>query len=61
MTTEQTPLLASEAAPEADHNLIYSRFSPRRKHTIVALIAWTCFIPCTALSLLIRGYSYNGD
>lgn len=46
MTTEQTPLLASEAA-ESDHNLIYSRFSPRRKRTIVALIAWARFIPCT--------------
>jgi len=45
MTTEQSPLLASEAAAEAEHNLIYSRFSPRRKRGIVALIAWACFIP----------------
>ena len=54
MTTEQTPLLASEAAAEADHNLIYDRFSPRRKGSIIALIAWTCFIPCRALRLSIQ-------
>jgi len=47
MTSEQSPLLASEQAAEADHNLIYLRFSPRRKHTIVALIAWAGFVPCT--------------
>lgn len=45
MATEQSPLLATEEAAEADHNLIYSRFLPRRKQTIVALIAWACFIP----------------
>ena len=54
MATEQTPLLASEAAAEADHNLIYDRYSPRRKGTIVALIAWACFIPCTSFWLYVR-------
>jgi len=47
MTTEQTPLLASEAAAEVDHNRVYDRFSPRRKLTIVALVAWSSFILCT--------------
>ena len=47
MTAEQTPLLASEAAEEAEHNRVYDRFSPRRKLTIVALVAWSCFILCT--------------
>ena len=46
MATEQSPLLASEAAAEAEHNLIYSRFLPHRKRAIVALVAWACFIPC---------------
>ena len=54
MATEQTPLLASEAVVEANHNVIYDRFSPRRKGTIVALIAWTCFIPCATLWLFAR-------
>lgn len=58
MTTEETPLLASEAATEADHNLIYDRFSPRRKHTIVALIAWSGFIPCM---IFIGDSSYRAD
>lgn len=54
MTAEQAPLLASEAAAEADHNLIYSRYSPRRKWTILALIAWASFIPCTFFVLSAR-------
>jgi len=53
MSTEQTPLLASEAATEADHNRIYDRFSPRRKLIIVALIAWSRFILCTIFWLFI--------
>ena len=54
MTSEQSPLLASEQAGEADHNLIYLRFSPRRKHSIVALIAWAGFIPCASQSLFVQ-------
>ena len=55
MATEQSPLLAPETAAEADHNLIYSRFSPRRKRIIVALIAWACFIPCMSFLLFVQG------
>ena len=61
MTAEQTPLLASEAAAEANHNLIYDRFSPRRKGSIVALIAWACFVPCRTLQLFFRILSYHDD
>jgi len=53
MTTEQSPLLASETAAEADHNRIYDRFSPRRKLIIIALIAWSRFILCTISWLFI--------
>lgn len=60
MASEQSPLLGSEETAEADHNLIYSRFSPRRKHTIVALVAWAGFIPCATILLPVRGLSTWG-
>ena len=49
-STEETPLLTGTTSisdPEIlKHDLLYQRFSPSQKRTIVALISYAAVIPC---------------
>jgi hypothetical protein len=47
--TERTPLvrgLSVEEQEQQAHDLIYDRFTPKRKRTIVAMCAWGSVVPC---------------
>ncbi len=43
MSSETIPLL--EEASSDDCEDVYSRFSPARKRTIVALVSWSALLP----------------
>lgn len=47
MSTEETPLLLPDPdqVAEEEHNVIYTKFSPRRKKTIVVIVSWAGFLP----------------
>jgi hypothetical protein len=52
--TERTPLvrgLSVEEQEQQAHDLVYDRFTPKRKRTIVAMCAWGSVVPC-AYSIL---------
>jgi hypothetical protein len=47
--TERTPLvrgLSVEEQEQQAHDLVYDRFTPKRKRTIVAMCAWGSVVPC---------------
>lgn len=48
MASEETPLLHddTEIAAINAHEAIYSRFSNKTKHIIVALVSWSAVLPC---------------
>ena len=52
-STEETPILTGTTSisdPEIlKHDLLYQRFSPSQKRTIVALISYAAVIPCEYL------------
>jgi hypothetical protein len=52
--TERTPLVRGLSVEEQEqqvHNLVYDRFTPKRKRTIVAMCAYGSVVPC-AYSIL---------
>ena len=50
--TEESPLLTPPSDSEiSKHDLLYQRFSPSQKRTIVGLISYGAVIPCEYLNI----------
>ena len=60
VATEESPLLAPSSNPEIlKHDLLYQRFSPSQKRTIVALISYGAVIPCEYLNISMSRLVYR--